>query len=197
MLTDICLYYATIQVSDKLVFQESKDIILNYITECKGKASKNNVPVFMEKSKNPLGIVRIKIPEEFRTSNVTTLGIIKELEDDDRIKVLKGKRHGQSHLLIFNYGSQFKKIDESVTGTRKAVENLPWIENAVKHYRKPRKGGLWLPNDVDTIMSMLLNLLDRTDKIPVQSDAQILEKKIIDLMKLINKKKMMAESKLN
>ena len=111
MLTDICLYYATIQVSDKLVFQESKDIILNYIIECKGKASKNNVRVFMEESKDPLGIVRIKIPEEFRTSNVTTLGIIKELEDDDRIKVLKGKRHGQSHLLIFNYESEFKKID--------------------------------------------------------------------------------------
>ena len=51
MLTDICLYYATIQVSDKLVFQESKDIILNYIIECKGKASKNNVRVFMEESK--------------------------------------------------------------------------------------------------------------------------------------------------
>ncbi len=156
--------------------QESKEIILKYIIERRGKATKNNVVDYMN-SKD--------VPGEFRTSRMTTLDIIDELESDDRINVLKGERKGQSHYLIFNHESEFYQIDQELSKIEKVIDRLPEVvEKTVKTHK-----GLTRDLSMEIGMWNLLDLLDRTSKIPIEKDAQILYKKIIKLMLTLNYKR--------
>jgi hypothetical protein len=84
-----------------LALKAQEELIRSYIIRCEGKAIKNDVVNYMNSQ---------DVPEEYRTSRVTTLNTIYQLEVTGIIKISKGKRRGQSHHLFINSDNEFNRL---------------------------------------------------------------------------------------
>lgn len=142
-------------------YEKTKELIEQYIYDSKGEATQNDVVHHIEKA-----------PKQVRTSRVTTIGLIEELEKGHRIKISKGERQGQSHRLSTNTKSQFNRFNQ----------NLPAIE---KHIEELQTMG----READLIMWNLLFKLDVVNRTLFEKDAQILNQKILKLLLLLVRKK--------
>jgi hypothetical protein len=143
-----------------LVLQESKELIVEYIRRHGGEATKNDVAKYMEKVE----------PEQYRTSRMTTYGLLKELEETRRIRALKGARKGQSHKLIYNDRNTFDEISEQITNIGTMLREHPESE--------------------DRMLNLVLINLARTHKyIKNENDKQSLNQRIIDLLLKIRYKR--------
>ena len=172
----------TILLEIALVFEQSKDYLVKFI-ERSNKVSKQAVIAFMESD---------KVPAKFRTSRVTTLKVIRELETD-RIKVIKeGWRRGQAQYLIINDKSHYRKISENLSALIDTVR-----KNEINRYKLPlkRKGGR--PGELDhlsgidgILLNLLLSLIDINTKIHSGSDIRVLQSKVIDILVMVAGKKM-------
>jgi hypothetical protein len=148
-----------------LVFKESKDYILKFIRSA-DKPTKNDVIDYMSSKKVP--------QKKFRTSRMTTIGIINELEASGRLKVLKpeGWRQGQPYHLVANDSSDFVRISEQLTNLESMLRQHPQLEAQ------------------DHLLNLLLINLARANKyIKNEGDKQTLNQKIIDLLLKIRYKK--------
>jgi hypothetical protein len=102
----------TIPLAITLVSDNVKDIILNYIAEKKGKATKNDVVRYMTDYDNPL----------YKLSRVVTLDVINEFESFDIINVSKGDRRGQAHYLSINDKNKFNQIKKELSDTESFIK---------------------------------------------------------------------------
>jgi len=91
-------------------------MIRRYIIISGGKITKNDVVRYMTASND--------IPEEYKTSRVTTLTIIDEFEVSGIIKVMKGKRKGQSHHLIINDKNEYNSLIKEIKRLYQVATNL-------------------------------------------------------------------------
>ncbi len=145
-----------------MVLQEIKDLIVNYIRDCDGKATKNKVADYMTTA----------APQKYSISKVTTLGVIKELEESGRIKISKGERSGQSHYLSVVNESWFDRLTEQ-------IENIGTFLRGHPEEVGQERG-----------LNLLLWNLARTHKyIKNQKDRESLIQKIIDLLLKVRYKK--------
>jgi hypothetical protein len=114
------------------------------------------------------------------------------LKGSGDIIVEKDKRqNNKTHHLILNDKSDFNQIDEELSNMKRVVDKLPEdIEKPVK----PRKGNTWIP-DTEMVMFQLQTLLYRTSMISLESESQILYKKIIKLMLGVTIKQIRARKK--
>lgn len=143
-----------------MVFQESKELIIEYVKKRDGEATKNNVAKYMEKVKQ----------EQYRTSRMTTYVLLKELEEAKRIRAVKGARTGQSHNLIYNDRSDFDQIANQITNIGIMLHEHPEAE--------------------DRMLNLALINLAKTHKyIKNEKDKQSLTQRIIDLLLKIRYKK--------
>ena len=107
-MTYISLVYTAILVYTALVSEKSKELIVEYIKECNGKATKNKVVDYMAKLSGN--------NEGFRTSRVTTFDLIDELVESKRIKIIKPKawRAGQALYLIANDDNNYRWLEKEI-----------------------------------------------------------------------------------
>lgn len=110
-----------------MLSEESRNYVREFIIKKDGKATKNDVVRYMDSK---------AVPENFRTSRVTTFGIIEEFELSKQIKVSRGKRRGQSHNLIFNDYSSFNIIDKELSEINQLIES---IDEPVRKIHKLKK----------------------------------------------------------
>lgn len=163
-----------------MVFEESRDYVVKFIANHKEPVSKQAVIDYMGSE---------KVPAQYRTSRVTTLNIIKELESGGRIKVLKGTRRGQSHRLIINDESQYKKISDDLLGLANTIK-----KNEIDRYKLllKRKGGgkpIHLSGLDGIILSLLFSLIIINGTIRSDADLRRLYWKVIALMSQVAAKK--------
>jgi len=151
----LCWWYIT------MVLQESKELIVEYIKKRNGQANKNDVARYMEDEVKK---------EEYRTSRMTTYGILKELEEAKRIRAVKSARKGQSHKLIYNDRNDYDQIAEQITNIGTMLREHPEAQ--------------------DRMLNLAIINLARTHKyIKNENDKQSLTKRIIDLLLKIRYKK--------
>lgn len=141
--------------------QKNKERIIDYINSHE-RVTKQDIIDYMKSG----------VPKD-RTSRVTTLNLIKELEAAGRIKVLNKDdwRQGQSQYLVINDKNQFDWITEQ-------IENIETMFTK-DHPEEYRKG-----------LDYLLHNLSRVHKyIKNENDRFILNEKIINTMLKIRYKK--------
>ena len=145
------------------------EIIRKYIIECPTRPTKNNVVDYMN-SKN--------FPDKIRTSRVTTLGIISEMENLGTIKIIKaGERRGQRHYIIINDKNELNQIHSMLSEIDMFTKTIYELVNT-----KPNLPVLDL-GFVEPINFMLQVLLKRVNEIiPYQNNSSILYTKIVTLM---------------
>lgn len=117
-----------------------------------------------------------KVPKEFKTSRMTTIKLINELEESGRIEVLRGEgdewRQGQPHYLMVNDKSWFDYISGQITNigdflrehpeTQERMLNLLLINLArVLKYIDNENDKQWLNQE---IINALLKIRYKTDK---------------------------------
>jgi hypothetical protein len=169
-----------------MVFQETRDLILNYITERKGKATKNDVIRYMEND----------VPEKFRISKETTRKELDLMERSEKLTVMRGDgdRKGQSHKLLINDKDSYNQIYQKLC----EIENfMSKMESAINEYRdeKITKDDTWLDQDTtivtsyDVSFTLILRvlLLVISDAVYDEKDSQILYDKVVRLMLRLNK----------
>lgn len=159
-------------------------MIEKYIATCKGKATLNKVVDYMDFNE--------EVPSKLRTSRMTTLRLINELEKGGRIKILKGERQGQSHRLSINNNSEFKEINQQISKLEGYIDRL----KIVKKIEEPRKHkGHISVSDEEFIFMHILMTLVRINLLPFEKDSQILYRKIIRLMTALALKKIRSMKK--
>lgn len=137
-----------------MIFQETKDLIVEYVRQCAGKATKNGVAKY---------IYSKKVDKLHRISRITTLAVIKELAASGRIKILKGAKPGQSDYLIVDPKSQFDHLAGQFTNIESMLGQHPEAENRLTNL-------------------VIINLA-RVDKyIKNENDRQYLNQKGLDLL---------------
>ncbi len=121
-------------------------------------------------------------PAHLRTSRVTTLNLIKELESGGRIKVLKeGWRQGQSHHLVFNDKNEFDKVNERLSNIAKRIEKLKKDETEITLPLK-KGGSVSIPANTLDLVNLCLLVRYTSQFIKNESDQQVLYNKILQLM---------------
>ncbi len=154
-----------------MVSAESKEYIVNFIRRT-DKPTKNDVVDYMASKKVP--------EKKFRTSRMTTIKIINQLEKSGRITVHKtvGWRRGQPHYLTANDKSDFIEIMEQITNIGIMLREHPEAE--------------------DRCLNLVLINLARANKyIKDENDKQTLNQRIIDLLLKIRYKEDGLESKVD
>jgi len=169
-----------------MVFQETIDLILDYIGERKGKATKNDVIRYVDND----------VPEKFRISKETTRKVLDFMERSDKITVMRGggDRKGQSHKLLINAKDSYNRIYRKLS----EIENfMSKMESAINEYRdkKITKEELWEDQDMTVVTSyddsftLILRalLLGISDAVHDEKDSQVLYDKVVRLMLRLNK----------
>lgn len=160
----------TILLEITLVLEESKKLIVKFVADYDGNPTKNQVVDYMSS----------QAPAEFRTSRVTTLSIIDEL-DGDRIRVLKGERRGQSHRLSINDKSRFDWIDQQLT---KIIMDIEKMDKDKLEVTLPlKKGGtVSMPSNLFKIINLCTLAYHTSRQIKNDSDQRVLNDKILQAM---------------
>ena len=102
-----------------LVLEKCKELIVEYIKQCDGKATKNKVVDYMAKLSGN--------NEKFRTSRVTTFNLIDELMESKRIKIIKSKawRAGQALYLIANDDNNYRWLEGQIENIAGMLQEHP------------------------------------------------------------------------
>ena len=160
----------TILLEITLVLEESKKLIVKYIADYNGNPTKNQVIEYMNSH----------APAEYRTSRVTTLSIINEL-DGDRIRVMKGGRRGQGHHLSLNDKSQFDWLMHELSKIEKRIEKMKHEEPEMRF--KIKDGSTKsIPSSSLTIATLCVIAYHTSRRIKNESDQRVLNDKILQLM---------------
>lgn len=154
-----------------MVSEESKKLVVKFVTDFKGNPTKHQVADYMSSE---------AVPAEFRTSWVTTLSIIDEL-DGDRIRVMKGMRRGQSHRLSINDKSRFDWIDQQLT---KITMNIKKMDQDKPEITLPlEKGGtVSMPSNILELISLCGLAYHTSRQIKNENDQRVLNDKILQAM---------------
>jgi len=143
----------------------------------------------------------IRFMDNNGSSVMTTHDIIKDLESEKIIQVLKDKPNSQTHHLILNDDNELNRIDHMLTEIEKTIDGMelfiPRLRQLVQRSGKKRmqifKQLVNLESDVepfftDAIFRMLQIMMVRVSKVILsQKDSQVLYNKIIKMMLRIDK----------
>ena len=145
---------------------------MKFISDHNGTANKQQVIDHMTSS--------TEVPAQFRTSRVTTLNLIDEL-DGDRIRVLKRERKGQSDRLSINDKSRFDWIDQHLTKIAMAIKKMD--EDKPEITLPLKKGGtISMPSNMFELIGLVGLAYHTSRQIKNESDQRLLNDKIPQAM---------------
>ena len=144
---------------------------MKFVADFKGNPTKRQVYDHMSSE---------AVPAEFRTSWVTTLSLINEL-DGDRLTVTKGERRGQSHFLSINNDSRFESIVQQLVKIEKQIEKIE--EDKPETVLSLKKGGtVSMPSHMFSLVALCWLSAQVSRDIKNKDDVALLNDKILQLM---------------
>lgn len=122
------------------------------------------------------------LPEEKRISRAPTFEVIDELENGNRIIVKRGKRQGQSHILIFNDKSDFDRIDRELLHYAELIKKVNNLKDKTQRVVENR-----------ILLKLVGTLADTHLHIKNEHGRLGFDRKILDLMILVKFKGKLLE----